>query len=504
MLDQPQRWANLTNFGNIPSMKEALMSKQQSDRRLLNMKLKQRALTGKPQNKRFVSSASTSQGREPRRYPMEYSREDSTRAGKQHQALRKQLEQRVHNARIDSGSLRQYSLGLFDSVVQNLNKNDSNYKPKQQTSTLYHANEEKDKKPIRPQTAGHNGPSYDGSLLYNKRGKVLNSIRLRPQSEPVGRYNHVKGKIVPPEIQKTLCQSNNEFRVLTSPMPIHPPSPRSRSSSISDFKLVPLNGTGSISEISSVHDFNTDGAVRVELNSENGFVELDELETSRTSSQISNDIAFRTRNMPSGTVHFYSLEYESSIEESIPDVPPPAEVKPPPPPPEEPKAKAKKGKQRLKFLAKAMSSAKKKKESEPPPPPPPEPVVVKAPEVKKPLRGPKCWVDDATVTSECEDKAENEQTTSEGNRPVSAAKSLTISDKRTTDIIDPANSAGQQQIQGDTAAPVDSDVEGADEGPSFLPKFLCPSSVRKSKYAAVKEWLTTTNFNHAEKSVPLL
>ncbi|XP_021340362.1 uncharacterized protein LOC110441514 isoform X2 [Mizuhopecten yessoensis] len=500
MLDQPQRWATLTNFGNIPSMKEALLSRQQSDRRILNMKLKQRALTGKPQNKRFVSSASTFQGREPRRYPMEFSRDDSTRAGKQHQALRKQLEQRVHSAKIDSGSLRQYSLHLFDSVVQNFNKNDSNNKQKQKPKkqpcmSNKNDDEEKEKKIIRPQTAVHNGPSHDGSLLYNKRGKVLNSIRLRPQSEPVCRYNHEKGKIVPPEIQRTLCQSNSEFRVLTTPMSVHPPSPRSRSSSISDFKLVPLNGTGSVSEISSIHDFNTDGAVRVELNSENGFDEIDELETSRTSSQISNDIAFRTRNMPSGTVHFYSLEYESSVEESIPDVPTLAEVKPPPPPPEEPKAKAKKGKQR--------ASAKKKKEAEPSPPPPPEPVVVKEPEVKKPLRGPKCWVDDATVTSECDDKAENEQTTTtDGNRPVSAAKS--ILEKRATDTPEPINNAVVQQDQAEHAALIDSDVEGADEGPSYLPKFLCPSSVRKSKHAAVKDWLATTNFSRADRSVPLL
>ncbi|XP_033736616.1 uncharacterized protein LOC117324895 isoform X2 [Pecten maximus] len=500
MLDQTQRWATLTNFGNIPSMKEALMSKQQSDHRILNMKLKQRALTGKPQNKRFSSSVSTLQGREPRRYPMEYSREDSTRAGKQHQTLRKQLEQRVYNARVDSGSLRHYSLGLFDSVVQNLNKNDSNIKPKQlptkQPYTYNVSEKEKERKVIRPQTAAHNGPSQDGSLLYNKRGKVLNSIRLRPQSEPVGRYNHEKGKIVPPEIQKTLCQSNNEFRVLTSPMSIHPPSPRSRSSSISDFKLVPLNGTGSISEMSSVHDFNTDGAVRVDLNSENGFVEVDELETSRTSSQISNDLAFRTRNMPSGTVHFYSLEYESSVEESIPEASPSAEVKPPPPPPEEPKTKAKKGKQR--------SSAKKKKEAEPPPPPPPEPVVIKVPEVKKPLRGPKCWVDDATVTSEFDEKTDNGQMTADDNCPVSVVKSITTLDNRLTDTVDPVNNVELQQCQEENPVPIDSDVEGAEDGPSYLPKFLCPSSIQKSKHAAVKEWLNTTNFNHAERYVPLL
>ncbi|XP_069126058.1 uncharacterized protein [Argopecten irradians] len=496
MLDQPQRWANLTNFGNIPNMKEALLSKQQSDRRILNMKLKQRALTGKPQNKRFSPSASTLQGREPRRYPMEYSREDSTRVGRQHQTLRKQLEQRVHNARIDSGSLRQYSLGLFDSVVQNVNKNDINIKPKQpaknpSVSNISDKEKENEKKVIRPQTAVHNGPSHDGSLLYNKRGKVLNSIRLRPQSEPIGRYNHEKGKLVPPEIQRTLCQSNNEFRVLTSSMSIHPLSPRSTSSSISEFKLVPLNGNGSVSEMSSVHDFNTDGAVRVDLNSENGFVEVDELETSQTSSQISNNLAFRTRNMPSGTVHFYSLEYESSIEESIPDAPPPAEVKPPPPPPEEPKTKGKKGKGR--------ASAKKKKEVEPPPPPPPEPVVVKPPEVRKPLRGPKCWVDDATVTSECDDNVDNDQTTGDGIRPVSAAKSTTTPDKPVADTID---NVEQQQCQ--TAHVVDSDTEYVDDGPSYLPKFLCPSSIRKSKHAAVKEWLANTNFDHADRSVPLM
>jgi hypothetical protein len=36
------------------------------------------------------------------------------------------------------------------------------------------------------------------------------------------------------------------------------------------------------------------------------------------------------------------------------------------------------------------------------PPPQPEVKVVEIPVVRKPLKGPKCWVDDATITSEKE------------------------------------------------------------------------------------------------------
>lgn len=113
------------------------------------------------------------------------------------------------------------------------------------------------------------------------------------------------------------------------------------------------------------------------------------------------------------------------------------------------------------------------------------------------------------MSSESDEKADPEIIVGK-DRPVSVSKSATILDKTPANI-DTVGKAVPQNIQGPTQLDnqnIDnqniSDFESIDDTPSYLPKFVCPSSVRKSKQAAIKEWLATTNFRHAERCVPLL
>ena len=59
-----------------------------------------------------------------------------------------------------------------------------------------------------------NGPTRDGSILYNGVPLLLSSIRTRPKSEPPGRFDHLRGTYANyPYIQRTLEHSNCDYRL---------------------------------------------------------------------------------------------------------------------------------------------------------------------------------------------------------------------------------------------------------------------------------------------------
>ena len=69
-------------------------------------------------------------------------------------------------------------------------------------------------------TTPTNGPTLDGSILYNGMPLLLSSIRTRPKSEPQGRFDHLRGTYSNyPYIQRTLEQSNCDYRLGHSPCP---------------------------------------------------------------------------------------------------------------------------------------------------------------------------------------------------------------------------------------------------------------------------------------------
>ncbi|XP_062622181.1 serine/arginine repetitive matrix protein 1-like [Saccostrea cucullata] len=470
------RWAVLTNnAAHGPS--------NLRDLRITTMKLQQRALTGKAQEKRKPNSDTPLQKRTLNNYPMQHTKEDSVKMAQSQQYIRKHLERRVKQARIDSGNLRDYSHKMFDTVIQ----------AKKQNSA------------IRPSTAvvpdnvpkyqnGTTGPSRSGSIVYNARSKILNSIRLRPNSEPPLKFKHERSTEIRSEIRRTLSQSNSDFRVIT-PMAS---SARSTASSTSDYYLVPLNGN--LSEFSSIPDLDDS------TTQESVFSDCDS-----KSSTIKSGYTYTRPHCDQSKIRFYSLEEESSIssvdskkEDPVP--PPPVEEPKPEPPPPEPEKKPKSGKRPKSSGSRGKSpkargkspkksaKGKKEKEPEPPPPPPPEPEkIVKEPEVKKPLKGPHCWVDDMTITSEPvqELAEENQQNTGEGTQSrLCSAKSNEIKN---------IGQVGKENVpltsNGDET-PAEDHIE--------LPKFLCPSSELKSKQAAIKDWLARTNFAYSGRCVPLI
>lgn len=308
------RWAVFTNkTGQGPA--------NLKDLRISTMKLQQRALTGKAQERRKTVSDGPLQKRTLSKYPMQHTREDSVKMAQSQQCVRSHLERRVKQARIDSENLRDYSQKMFDSVIQAKNQNSA----------------------IRPSTAmvpdyvskyqnGTTGPSRSGSIMYNVRSQILNSIRLRPNSEPPLKFKHERSTEIRTEIRNTLSQSNSDFRVLT-PMSS---TARSTASSSSEYVLVPL--TGNLSEFSSIPDLddsNTQDSVFSDCDSK--------------SSTIRSEYTYTRPHCDQSAIRFYSLEEESSISsvDSKKDelaLPPTVEEPKPEPLPTEPDKRPKSGK----------------------------------------------------------------------------------------------------------------------------------------------------------------
>lgn len=140
------------------------------------------------------------------------------------------------------------------------------------------------------------------------------------------------------------------------------------------------------------------------------------------------------------------------------------------------------------------AKGKKKEEPEPPPPPPPEPEKEeKKPEVKKPLKGPHCWVDDMTITSEPVNEPGDDTQQNAGEGTQSRLNSAKSNERKTP---------GQEDKEN--LPVVITNADDVIEDHIELPKFLCPSSELKSKQAAIKDWLARTNFNHSSRCVPLI
>lgn len=138
------------------------------------------------------------------------------------------------------------------------------------------------------------------------------------------------------------------------------------------------------------------------------------------------------------------------------------------------------------------AKGKKEKEPEPPPPPTPEPEKEeKKPEIKKPLKGPHCWVDDMTITSEPPiELTEGQQNTGEETQ-------CRLGSAKSNEIKAPAPEDKEN-------LPLTKNTDDVIEDHIELPKFLCPSSELKSKQAAIKDWLSRTNFTYSSRCVPLI
>lgn len=302
-------------------------SSYKSDTRVRNMKLNERLLCRKSKDRKLMLPCdSPFQKRTLTKFPMEHNRSESKQKAESQHLVRKFTEDKVRKAKQDSESMRQYGLKMFDNAVEmHTIKNDHSRVKSDIPSRLMSA---------------HNGPTHDGSVLYNKRSSVLNSIRLRPKSEPPTRFNHLKSETVQPQIKQTLCRSNMNYTVsCVTQTKAQPARSISTMSYRSDLRLIP-NGS-----LSSDDEFG-----RSELN-DSVFEENENTCSSNASSSVPMDPCFLKRNLPSAEIHFYSIEEDSCSEDSVnlsktPEVPQPEEAKKdqlPEPQPEPSRPKSGKG-----------------------------------------------------------------------------------------------------------------------------------------------------------------
>ena len=153
------------------------------------------------------------------------------------------------------------------------------------------------------------------------------------------------------------------------------------------------------------------------------------------------------------------------------------------------------------------------------------------------LKGPKCWVDDATVTSEqSEEEHEEEVVEAEPAPQLKGVLKSVLNMKQNTGMLAKviASKEAHSGISKDLnrtgkgnnikesvkeipkpapetveqepvpQEPVKEDRELEVEKPVSLPPFLCPSSERKSREAAIKDWLASCCFDSASSVVPLI
>lgn len=119
---------------------------------------------------------------------MDYTRGDVMRTIEQRRNLLLRRGSAVHKAKGDSEDLHQYSKRRFDLAILGADThNVPNCRINNEGNTVY--------------LTGFNGPTRNGSLLYNRKAMVLNSIRVRPKSVPHRYQYREKKESVFPEIQ---------------------------------------------------------------------------------------------------------------------------------------------------------------------------------------------------------------------------------------------------------------------------------------------------------------
>ena len=238
-----------------------------SDYWVTTMKLRERVISGKNNPHKNIKSSSKSappfQKRNPDNYPMPHSREDVLRSAKGRKTEKLLREKRNASTGAYSGNMRDYSKQMFEFAVLTANQNctpdvnkgvkrqivkrplkitKQNQDPNQNnghTAKWAKAREQQEHK--TEDSNRTNGPTPEGSILYNRRQKILNSIRIRPKSECDGQYHHDRSasKL---SLYDTMMEKNQHYKVLNLNEAFHPGTPCGRSTSCStDVLLVPVN-----------------------------------------------------------------------------------------------------------------------------------------------------------------------------------------------------------------------------------------------------------------------
>ena len=131
--------------------------------------------------------------------------------------------------------------------------------------------------------------------------------------------------------------------------------------------------------------------------------------------------------------------------------------------------------------------------------------VLEAPPVRKPMKGPKCWVDDATITSEKE-IVNDDEVLSQSSKPgspicKSPAKSNVSFKNLENNLVNENFQTLPEPVKKEETMVLEEVEQYISNG---LPPFICPSSEEKSRQEAIKEWLAKCCFDSASRCVPLL
>ena len=258
-------WTNRQGLGSmsVPTRPVVL------DYRVTTMKFRDQVFKGKPKTTKYyrnMRSMSTFQNRNLDNYPMPHGRDDAVRSASGHREARRLKQVGMNRAQLDSEKMREHSKQMFDNVIKHVGHNgaesDHNRGNDKRTrlasenlqngfrSTVSSRLSQRGKGcDIYSESSRHNGPSRDGSILYNSRQLLLNAIRLRPHSEPVGIFNHEKNKCKP-GLNEAIYEKNINYTVRPNHSSLHSRAESVACSTVTgsvcsstDYILVPLNDT---------------------------------------------------------------------------------------------------------------------------------------------------------------------------------------------------------------------------------------------------------------------
>ncbi|PVD23237.1 hypothetical protein C0Q70_16500 [Pomacea canaliculata] len=445
----------------------------------------------------------------------------------------------------------------------------------------------------RPPT---NGPTRDGSVLYRTTPLVLSSIRTRPRSESVSRFNHLRGTTeIHPSIQQALMQSNCEYRLVTSSTSVDRDAggqqPRARQGT-GFIKFVPMVTREDVTPTQEEREETPppaplppllDEPEKVKKTREEGMSEMgsyidnkDDMGTQEATSEgrISDNVSVdenledKTKSSADRTVpgkvtrsgkvqeKVSTMQLRGSAKKKSPKQTVPAVVQ---------RRVNGHNVSRVSFVSLGCSlvecvirspeqvrppkvtSANQKKRASPKLPPPEvksQPIPPSSPSSSKSagslsisttsiIHHPRCWVDEVSISS---DEPEVEmplldisETVAPGglqsfptntSRVGSKALSLLPPAKQKSSIFQKVEDSQRPTVpnvdtrveeqESEKPPPPPQVMEGEEKEEEekevvlTFPQFLCPSSERRSRQVATKEWLAKSPFSAAIKTVPLM
>ncbi|XP_013404491.1 LOW QUALITY PROTEIN: uncharacterized protein LOC106169544 [Lingula anatina] len=412
--------------------------------------------------------------------------------------------QTVKKAHEMSETLRSYGKEMFNYAVEKAATEGSNVDLR-----------------ISGKKSPHSGPTKTGSPIYNKKPELMNAIRTRPKSESIhSTYNHQRSK-TQPSLQQYISKHNKEYNLVGKP---------GEDFDLKDTKFVPINlglpdsqsppelpqfdDAGSDNEASTIADElmpELEKLVESEKDIDEPPPTLDENENEKK--VIKTSKIDQSKNTPTEQVKPKLKKQESVSKEdteqkekkgkktptgkksSSDNNRPSSQAKSPV------KGSRAKSTRPSSKLSKQSTQDTEEEEDE-------------EDEEEEPRPYFHCWVDDITVSSvqgdlpgdADGDLPENPINKDEGVKV--APDNLAQLEEAAGKLVSMVNGGNPvEETLGKDLTKDGGATPGAKcetEQTQELPDYVCRISERKSKEIAIKEWIESTSFSHASKSMPLV